>query len=107
MNKRFIEQRESERRRLVIETDRESLQDLPAQTLDGHVLNLQANIEFPAEVDDAIRRGAEGIGLYRTEFLYLASDHEPSEEEHYGAYADALLPPARPATGDPHARSWS
>jgi phosphotransferase system enzyme I (PtsI) len=87
----ILEQRESERRRLVIETDRKSLQDLPAQTQDGHMVSLQANIEFPAEVDDAVSRGAEGIGLYRTEFLYLASDHEPSEEEHYGAYADALL----------------
>ncbi|MDP9173638.1 MAG: phosphoenolpyruvate--protein phosphotransferase [Planctomycetota bacterium] len=87
----IAEQRESEVRRLRLETDRAALQDLPAQTLDGHLISLQANIEFPAEVDEAIRRGGEGIGLYRTEFLYLASDHEPSEEEHYGSYADALL----------------
>jgi phosphoenolpyruvate-protein phosphotransferase (PTS system enzyme I) len=85
------EHRESERRRVQVGIDLAQLQDLPAQTLDGHVISLQANIEFPAEVDDALRRGAEGIGLYRTEYLYLASDHEPSEEEHYGAYADALL----------------
>jgi phosphoenolpyruvate-protein phosphotransferase (PTS system enzyme I) len=85
------EQRESERRRMRIEVDLALLQDLAAQTKDGHMVSLQANIEFPAEVDDAIRRGAEGIGLYRTEYLYLASGHEPSEEEHYGAYADALL----------------
>jgi phosphotransferase system enzyme I (PtsI) len=87
----LAEQRESERRRLKIESDLTALQGLPAQTQDGHVISLQANIEFPYEVDDALRRGAEGIGLYRTEYLYLASDHEPSEEEHYGAYADALL----------------
>ncbi|MGA3066522.1 MAG: phosphoenolpyruvate--protein phosphotransferase [Tepidisphaeraceae bacterium] len=85
------EHREGERRRLKVESDLAMLQGLPAQTLDGHLISLQANIEFPAEVDDALRRGAEGIGLYRTEYLYLASDHEPSEEEHYGAYADALL----------------
>ncbi len=85
------EHRESERRRLKIESDLAALGGLPAQTQDGHLISLQANIEFPAEVDDALRRGAEGIGLYRTEYLYLASDHEPSEEEHYGAYADALL----------------
>jgi phosphoenolpyruvate-protein phosphotransferase (PTS system enzyme I) len=85
------EHRESERRRVQVGIDLAQLQDLPAQTLDGHVISLQANIEFPSEVDDALRRGAEGIGLYRTEYLYLASDHEPSEEEHYGAYADALL----------------
>jgi phosphotransferase system enzyme I (PtsI) len=87
----IAEQRESEHRRLRLETDLAQLADLPAQTLDGHLISLQANIEFPAEVDDAIRRGAEGVGLYRTEFLYLASEHEPSEEEHYGSYADALL----------------
>jgi phosphotransferase system enzyme I (PtsI) len=52
---------------------------------------LQSNIEFPEEVDDSLRRGAEGVGLYRTEFLFLAKEREPSEEEHYGAYADALL----------------
>src|SRR5208282_4089701 len=87
----LTEHRESERRRLKVESDLASLQGLPAQTLDGHMISLQANIEFPSEVDEALRRGAEGIGLYRTEYLYLASDHEPSEEEHYGAYADALL----------------
>jgi phosphotransferase system enzyme I (PtsI) len=85
------ENRGAEIRRLRLETERATLQELPAQTLDGHLISLMANIEFPNEVDDALRRGAEGVGLYRTEFLYLASDHEPSEEEHYGAYADALL----------------
>jgi phosphoenolpyruvate-protein phosphotransferase (PTS system enzyme I) len=87
----LAENRGAEIRRLQLDTERASLQDLPAQTLDGHLISLMANIEFPAEVDEALRRGAEGIGLYRTEFLYLASDHEPSEDEHYGSYADALL----------------
>jgi phosphotransferase system enzyme I (PtsI) len=66
------------------------LADLPAQTLDGHIVSLQANIEFAGDIDDALKHGAQGIGLYRTEFLYLSSDHEPSEEEHYQAYADAV-----------------
>jgi phosphotransferase system enzyme I (PtsI) len=87
----LAENREAGKRYLEQETQLESLLELPAQTLDGHLISLMANIEFPTEVDDALRRGAEGIGLYRTEFLYLASDHEPSEEEHYGSYADALL----------------
>jgi phosphotransferase system enzyme I (PtsI) len=87
----MAEQRESETRRQRVELDLAGLRELPAQTLDGHIISLQANIEFPAEIDDALVRGAEGVGLYRTEFLYLASEHEPSEEEHYGAYADALL----------------
>ena len=63
---------------------------LPALTKDGHQVSLQANIEFPYNIDEALTQGAEGIGLYRTEFLFLATEHEPSEEEHYQAYADAL-----------------
>ena len=66
------------------------LAQLPAQTKDGHVVSLQANIEFPEDIDDALVHGAEGIGLYRTEFLYLASEKEPSEQDHYESYADAL-----------------
>lgn len=85
------EYRGAETRRLEIETQRATLHELPAQTLDGHLISLNANIEFPTDIDDALRRGAEGVGLYRTEYLYLASDHEPSEEEHYGNYAEALL----------------
>ena len=48
------------------------------------------NIEFPHEVETCIRNGAEGIGLYRTEFLYLSSEREPSEQEHYDAYLTAI-----------------
>jgi len=86
----LAEHREYERRREVLERELKELQTLPAVTLDGHVVSLQANIEFPEEVDDAIARGAAGIGLYRTEFLYLASATEPTEEDHYRAYADAI-----------------
>ena len=73
-----------------LDTELAGLAELPAQTRDGHVVSLQANIEFPEDVDDALAHGAEGIGLYRTEFLYLASEKEPSEQDHYEAYADAL-----------------
>jgi len=66
------------------------LKDLPAETKDGHVVSVQANIEFPYEIDDALLHGAQGIGLYRTEFLYLAAQHEPTEEDHFAAYQDAL-----------------
>jgi phosphoenolpyruvate-protein phosphotransferase (PTS system enzyme I) len=82
--------REYERQQIRLDTELATLRDLPAQTKDGHAISLQANIEFPPEIDDALRRGAAGIGLYRTEFLYLAGDGEPTEEEHYAAYADAL-----------------
>src|SRR5688572_21015171 len=78
--------------RRIDEADAKLLEqsDLPADTKDGHSIAVLANIESPADVDDAVRQGAQGIGLYRTEFLYLLSDHEPSEEEHYDAYAETL-----------------
>jgi len=67
-----------------------SLRDLPAVTTDGVAVSLSANIEFPHEVAACLERGADGIGLYRTEFLYLASDEEPSEEDHYRAYREVI-----------------
>lgn len=68
----------------------ESLRDLPAETADGVRVQLLGNIEFPHEVEHCLERGADGIGLYRTEFLYLGSDLEPDEEAHYEAYASVL-----------------
>lgn len=85
----IAEHREYERQHLRFESELAMLRELPAQTKDGHVVSMMANIEFAAEIDDAVVRGAEGVGLYRTEFLYLASDHEPTEEDHYTAYAEA------------------
>jgi phosphotransferase system enzyme I (PtsI) len=66
------------------------LRHLPAETLDGVRITLGANIEFPHEVNACIERGADGIGLYRTEFLYLGSEIEPTEEVHFEAYAQVL-----------------
>jgi phosphotransferase system enzyme I (PtsI) len=86
----LAEHRETERRRVVVGRELAGLRDLPARTLDGYEVSLQANIEFPTEVDDAITRGASGIGLYRTEFLYLAQEQDPSEETQFAAYCDAL-----------------
>ncbi len=66
------------------------LRDLPAETTDGVRIRLSANIEFPHETTACLERGADGIGLYRTEFLYLSSDEEPSEEDHYQAYSQVV-----------------
>lgn len=66
------------------------LRDLPAETKDGTRIDLYANIEFPREVHACLERGADGIGLYRTEFLYLGTSSEPTEEEHYQAYAEVV-----------------
>jgi phosphotransferase system enzyme I (PtsI) len=68
----------------------EALRDLPGATKDGERVQLMANIEFPHEVGHCLDRGADGIGLYRTEFLYLESESEPSEEDHYRAYAKVV-----------------
>ena len=68
----------------------------PATTKDGVRLSLQANIELVQELKDAIRFGAEGIGLYRSEFLYISkSPLLPTEEEHFQLYrslAEAVAP---------------
>src|SRR5262249_7290912 len=71
---------------------------LPAQTRDGVRISLLGNIEFPNEAKQCVERGAEGVGLYRTEFLYLGRDVEPSEEEHFEAYMTVLrqMGPKRP-----------
>ncbi|MFN9720848.1 MAG: phosphoenolpyruvate--protein phosphotransferase [Planctomycetota bacterium] len=59
---------------------------LPAETLDGQRVTICGNIEFPEEVQQCIKRGADGVGLYRTEFLFLSGNREPSESDHYEAY---------------------
>lgn len=64
--------------------------DLPAVTLDGRRVGLYANIEFPEEVPSVLAHGGEGVGLYRTEFLYLNREELPTEEEHYTAYVAIL-----------------
>jgi phosphoenolpyruvate-protein phosphotransferase (PTS system enzyme I) len=68
----------------------EPLRDLPAETRDGVRIQLSGNIEFPYEVDHCVERGADGVGLYRTEFLYLGAETEPTEEVHYQAYSRVL-----------------
>ncbi len=71
------------------------LKDLPAETLDRHTVVLSANIELPEEVPSVIAHGADGIGLFRTEFLYLNRSDFPSEDEQHQAYttvAEQLTP---------------
>ena len=73
----------------------EKLRDLPAQTVDGHRITVAANIDNPDEIKAVLRHGAEGIGLYRTEFLYFNRTTLPTEEEHYQNYlkvAQKMLP---------------
>jgi phosphotransferase system enzyme I (PtsI) len=65
----------------------DAIKEKPAETRDGVKVSLYGNIEFPDEAELVLRRGGEGIGLYRTEFLFLNRDTEPTEQEHYEAYA--------------------
>jgi phosphotransferase system enzyme I (PtsI) len=80
------------------ETRLEEIRDLPAETRDGTRLTLLGNIEFPQEATHCLERGADGVGLYRTEFLYLGKQDDPSEAEHLDAYLTVLrtLGPRRP-----------
>jgi len=71
------------------------VKDLPAITVDEHKVNILANIELPEEVSSVKLHGAEGIGLYRTEYFYMNREDLPSEEEHFQAYksvAQAVSP---------------
>ncbi len=72
------------------EADLAALADEPAVTEDGVKIELVGNIEFPEEIPAVLASGGEGIGLYRTEFLYLTSDEEPTEEVHYENYRRCL-----------------
>jgi phosphoenolpyruvate-protein phosphotransferase/dihydroxyacetone kinase phosphotransfer subunit len=60
----------------------------PAQTRDGRRIEVAANVGSPEDVDAAVANGAEGVGLLRTEFLFLERDSLPTEDEQYAAYAD-------------------
>ena len=62
------------------------LKDLKPITKDGHEVEIWGNIGKPEDVEAVIESGATGIGLYRTEFLFMNSDHMPTEEEQYRAY---------------------
>ena len=66
------------------------LKGRPAVTLDGTPIELQANIELPRDFDTVLEVGATGVGLYRTEFLYMNRDTPPDEEEHYQAYINVI-----------------
>lgn len=75
---------------LALEHKFDALRDLPAVTRDGIKITLLGNIEFPDEAEAVLERGGQGIGLYRTEFLYLNSETEPTEADHYEAYAETV-----------------
>lgn len=88
-------------RRLQQAQDRQLLQllrDKPAVSRDGVSVRLQANIELPEDGQDAESNGAAGVGLYRTEFLYMNRKDLPTEDEQYAAYARVVSAVRGPIT---------
>jgi phosphoenolpyruvate-protein phosphotransferase (PTS system enzyme I) len=77
---------ELEHRKVQVAAQLTGLRETPSTTRDGRHIVLSANIELPDEVEAVPRNGAEGIGLYRTEFLYLNRTTLPGEEEQYTTY---------------------
>jgi len=78
---RLIEQRR------IFQLSLNDLAPLPAVTTDGTNIELLGNIEFPEEIPSLIGAGGGGVGLYRTEFLFLTRETPPTEEDHFDAYA--------------------
>jgi len=68
----------------------DAIREKPAVTRDGVKITLLGNIEFQDEAEVVLQKGGEGIGLYRTEYLYLNREDEPTEEEHYQAYSETV-----------------
>ncbi len=84
-----------ERRFTELISELDKLRNLPAQTSDGRRIILAANIEFHHEIPSVLSHGAEGIGLYRTEYFYMSRTDLPTEEEQYQAYrqvAETIAP---------------
>lgn len=74
------------RQRALFRVSMTELCDLPGVTTDAQAVHVLGNIELPDEVAKVLQHGGEGVGLYRTEYLYLTSQTEPTEEDHFAAY---------------------
>ncbi len=75
---------------IELEHKLDAIKEKPAITRDGVEIKLLGNIEFPDEAESVLQKGGDGIGLYRTEFLYLNRPTEPTEQDHYDAYAETV-----------------
>jgi phosphotransferase system enzyme I (PtsI) len=84
------EYQERQRVRQKMEHELFQYRELPAETVDGYRVKVLANIELLEEIPAVLQHGAEGIGLYRTEYLYLNRKDLPSEEDHFEAYKKVI-----------------
>jgi phosphoenolpyruvate-protein phosphotransferase (PTS system enzyme I) len=73
-----------------LEREMLKLRDLPAETVDGHRIVLNGNVEFVEEIPSIRKHGGEGIGLYRTEMLFLGREEIPGEDEQFRTYAEVV-----------------
>ena len=90
--KRFFEKYKKEKVKYEnIEKELTELKSLPGETLDGKIITGAGNIELPEDVASVISHGAEGIGLYRTEYFYMNRVDLPSEEEQFNAYKSVAM----------------
>ncbi|HEX4420966.1 MAG TPA: phosphoenolpyruvate--protein phosphotransferase [Kofleriaceae bacterium] len=91
--------RDEQRRQVAAGAVLHAMRDLPAHTLDGTEITLLCNIDGHDELDDALDYGAMGVGLYRTEYLFMGQAEPPDEERHYQSACEVLTKLAgRPAT---------
>jgi phosphotransferase system enzyme I (PtsI) len=83
----FVDSLQRKRRYEYIEFELLKLKDLPAQTLDGFLMQLKGNVEIPEEGASVLSHGGAGVGLYRTEMLFMNRREMPEEEEQFRTYA--------------------
>ncbi len=82
--------RDEQRLQVAATSQLQAMRDLQARTRDDTDIQLYANIDMPDELEDAIEYGAMGVGLFRTEFLYMGHADLPDEERHYQAGIDVI-----------------
>jgi phosphotransferase system enzyme I (PtsI) len=93
------EYRDEQRRQVAAGAVLHAMRDLPANTLDGTEITLLCNIDGQDEIDDALDYGAMGVGLFRTEYLFMGHAEPPDEERHYQSAVEVLRKlNGRPAT---------
>lgn len=86
----FLEYLERKKRYDYLEKELEDFRQLPAETLDGHHVALRANIDLGEDIEQSLKEGAEGVGLFRTEFLFMGSNGPPAEDEQFETYRQVL-----------------
>ena len=86
----LLEYRQYLRKIEAFENRLDEMAELPPITKDGTDIKIFANIEFPDEIRPAVAKGAQGIGLYRSEFLFLTGNQHPTEDEQFAAYKKSI-----------------